>query len=272
MIHLKRHFILFATLVSALLASAMAVDEVPNVHLSSRARYVTNPSGVLSEAAVSRLDDAIAGLWDKTSVEMVVVAIDRIDPSMSPEEFATALFERWGIGKSDKDNGLLLLISRDDRAVQIRTGYGLEGVVPDIIAGRIIRDEIIPRFREGDYDGGTEAAVSRLSDVILDPSVRDELMSAHENDRQKALSDGFDGEEVFSFFIRFAAIIALVMLTVIIYYIRASRNMDDVERWRYLNTLWVPAAIVAFATLGIGVIPFALLSWKMHRVRRHKRM
>lgn len=93
MIHLKRHFILFATLVSALLASAMTVDEVPNVYISSRARYVTNPSGVLSEAAVSRLDDAIAGLWDKTSVEMVVVAIDRIDPSMSPEEFATALLK-----------------------------------------------------------------------------------------------------------------------------------------------------------------------------------
>ncbi|WP_303341313.1 YgcG family protein, partial [uncultured Duncaniella sp.] len=258
--HIKRHFILLVNIVLVLTASAMTVDEVPNVHLASRARYVSNPSGVLSESAVSSLDAAIARLWDKTSVEMVVVAIDRIDPSMTPEEFATALFEKWGIGKSDKDNGLLLLISRDDRAVQIRTGYGLEGVVPDIIAGRVIRDEIVPRFRNGDYDGGTLAAVNRLSAVILDPSVREELMSAQKNDTPKSISDGFDGEEVFSFFLKGALAIALIMLAIIIYYIRSSRRMDDVERWRYLNTLWVPAAIVAFATLGIGAIPFAILS------------
>lgn len=269
--HIKRHFILLVNIVLVLTASAMTVDEVPNVHLASRARYVSNPSGVLSESAVSSLDAAIARLWDKTSVEMVVVAIDRIDPSMTPEEFATALFEKWGIGKSDKDNGLLLLISRDDRAVQIRTGYGLEGVVPDIIAGRVIRDEIVPRFRNGDYDGGTLAAVNRLSTVILDPSVREELMSAQKNDTPKSISDGFDGEEVFSFFLKGALAIALIMLAIIIYYIRSSRRMDDVEQWRYLNTLWVPAAIVAFATLGIGAIPFAILSWKMHRVRRHRR-
>jgi len=164
---------------------------------------------------------------------------------MTPEEFATALFEKWGIGKSDKDNGLLLLISRDDRAVQIRTGYGLEGVVPDIIAGRVIRDEIVPRFRNGDYDGGTLAAVKRLSAVILDPSVREELMSAQKNDTPKSISDGFDGEEVFSFFLKGALAIALIMLAIIIYYIRSSRRMDDVERWRYLNTLWVPAPLSA---------------------------
>ena len=98
--HIKRHFILLVNIVLVLTASAMTVDEVPNVHLASRARYVSNPSGVLSESAVSSLDAAIARLWDKTSVEMVVVAIDRIDPSMTPEEFATALFEKWGIGKS----------------------------------------------------------------------------------------------------------------------------------------------------------------------------
>lgn len=271
-IHPSRLLLLLIGLVSTLTAAAMTVDEVPNVHLSSSIRYVSNPSGVLSPETVMRLDNAIANLWDKTSVELVVVAIDHIDPSMTPEEFATALFEKWGIGKRDKDNGLLVLIARDDRAVQIRTGYGIEGVVPDIIAGRIIRDNMLPYFRDGDYDSGTIAGVSKLSEVILDPSVREELMSEQPNDsRVNAGIDDFDGEEVFAFFLEIAGFIAGVMLLIVLHFIYTTRHVDDVERWRRLNNLWLPAAIVAFVTLGLGAIPFGLLTWKMHRVRRHKR-
>ena len=107
---------------------AIGIDEVPNVHVADRTRYVSNPSGVLSDEAVSRLDSEIASLWDDTSVELVVVAVDRIDSSLTPEEFATKLFEKWGIGKQDKDNGVLVLLSRDDHAAIIRTGYGVEAL------------------------------------------------------------------------------------------------------------------------------------------------
>lgn len=270
--HTARLLLLLLGMIVTFAAQAMTVDEVPNVHVSDRTRYVSNPSGVLSPEAVTRLDQSIANLWDKSSVELVVVAVDRIDPPMTPEEFATALFEKWGIGKSDNDNGLLLLIARDDRAVQIRTGYGIEGAVPDIIAGRIIRDKILPYFREGDYDGGTVSGVSALSEVILDPSVREELMSGQANDSRidTGLSD-FNGEEVFAFFLEIAGVIAAAMLVIVIYFIYSTRHVDDVERWRRLNNLWLPAAIVAFVTLGLGAVPFGLLSWKMHRVRRHKR-
>ena len=270
LIHPTRLLTLLLCLFTAIASFAMTVDEVPNVHKSSRTRYVSNPSGILSPETEARLDRAICQLWDKSSVELVVVAVDRIDPSMTPAEFATALFEKWGIGKSDNDNGLLVLISRDDRAVQIRTGYGMEGVVPDVIAGRIIRERMLPHFREGDYDAGTEAGVSQLARIILDPSAREELMSTQANDSRVMTAD-FDGEEVFAFFLKIAGIIAGVMMLIVIYYIYSTRHVDDVERWRRLNNLWLPSAIVAFVTLGLGAIPFGLLSWKMHRVRRHKR-
>lgn len=270
LIHPTRLLTLLLCLFTAIASIAMTVDEVPNVHKSSRTRYVSNPSGILSPETEARLDRAIGQLWDKSSVELVVVAVDRIDPSMTPAEFATALFEKWGIGKSDNDNGLLVLISRDDRAVQIRTGYGMEGVVPDVIAGRIIRERMLPNFREGDYDAGTEAGVSQLARIILDPSAREELMSTQANDSRVMTAD-FDGEEVFAFFLKIAGIIAGVMMLIVIYYIYSTRHVDDVERWRRLNNLWLPSAIVAFVTLGLGAIPFGLLSWKMHRVRRHKR-
>lgn len=145
---------MLCTLLAALGCAAMTVDRVPNVHVADRTRYVSNPSGVLSDAAVASLDRQLGEIWKSTSAEVVIVAIDRIDGDMTPEEFATALFEKWGIGKADNDNGLLILVSRGDRAAQIRTGYGLEGVLPDIVAGRILRNDMFPRFREGDYDGG----------------------------------------------------------------------------------------------------------------------
>ena len=102
-------------LLCSVTAKAITVDEVPNVHVADRSRYVSNPSGVLSDAAVRSLDAEIGSLWTDTSVELAVVAVDRVDASMTPEEFATKLFEKWGIGKKDKDNGILVLLSRDDR-------------------------------------------------------------------------------------------------------------------------------------------------------------
>lgn len=174
-------FLTFLVLL-ALPAVAMKVDEVPNVHVADRTQYVSNPSGVLSAATVGELNRRIGELWSDTSVEFVIVAVDKVDDSMTPEDFATKLFEKWRIGKSDKDNGLLLLLSRDDHAAVIRTGYGVEGAVPDIVAGRIIRNDMIPFFRNDDYDGGIMAGADRLISIVRDPSLAAELRSDKAND------------------------------------------------------------------------------------------
>lgn len=268
--YINRLFIALCLLFVTIAAKSITIDEVPNVHVANRLQYVSNPSGVLSPEAVNRLNATIGQLWKDTSVELVVVAVDEIDPSMTAEEFATELFEKWGIGKSDNDNGVLFLISRDDHKAQIRTGYGVEGAMPDIVAWRILRDKVFPLFREENYDGGIEAGVDAISAVITDPSVRAELMSGEESDRYRD-EDDFDGEAVFSLYLYFAVIVALVMLITVLSKIITTRKMDDVERWNRLNTLWVASAVVAFVTLGMGAIPFAILSWKMHRVRRHSR-
>lgn len=133
---------LFATAFTA--AAAYTVEQIPNVHRSSRTRYVSNPDGILSESAVARIDSMLAQVWRASSAEVVVVAVDDIDHDSDIQEFATELFAEWGIGKKDKDNGLLVLIVKDQRQAVIRTGYGIEGVVPDVLAGRIIRNDMAP--------------------------------------------------------------------------------------------------------------------------------
>ncbi|MDE7408260.1 MAG: TPM domain-containing protein, partial [Muribaculaceae bacterium] len=167
---------------SAISVRAYTVDEIPNVHVADRTKYVSNPDGVLSPSAVMQLDSLVGQVWNAGGVEMAVVAVDDIGDA-DIQDFANELFGKWGIGKKDKDNGLLVLIVRGQRKAVIRTGYGVEGVVPDVVAGRIIRNDMVPFYREGDYDNGTIEAVAHLTRLLTDPEVRDELASGYANDR-----------------------------------------------------------------------------------------
>ena len=151
-------------------------SDVPNVHVADSTRYVSNPDGVLSPQAEATLNAQLARIWQTTTAEPIVVALDAIDDGYDPDGFATELFSDWRMGKKDRDNGLLILLLKDDRRMVMRTGYGLEGVLPDIVCGRIIRNDAIPHFREGDYDSGIIAAVDRVGKVL--PTTRAPSISA----------------------------------------------------------------------------------------------
>ena len=250
---------------------AITVDEVPNVHVRDRNQYVSNPSGILSPSAVSQLNNQIGALWTDTSVELVVVAVDEVDSSMTPEEFATKLFEKWGIGKSDKDNGVLLLLSRDDNAAIIRTGYGVEGALPDIIAGRIIRNGMFPLYREGKFDDGTIAGVEMISRVLRDPKLAEELKSKYANDSRRQTEDDLSGTELFNMYLGFAAVIAVALLIFAIYTISSTGKLDDVQRYRALEKYSTLMLFSVFLTLGMALPAYLILIYKMKRIRRHKR-
>lgn len=250
---------------------AIGIDEVPNVHVADRTRYVSNPSGVLSDEAVGRLDSEIASLWDDTSVELVVVAVDRIDSSLTPEEFATKLFEKWGIGKQDKDNGVLVLLSRDDHAAIIRTGYGVEGALPDIIAGRIIRNVMFPLYREGKYDEGTAAGIGSIAEVLRNPELAEELKSKYASDSRRGLDNDLSGAELFNMYLGLAATVAVALLLLVIYAVFSSRKLGDVQRYRALDQYRTLVLFGLFFTLGMALPAALILGLKMKRIRRHRR-
>ncbi|MDE6134291.1 MAG: TPM domain-containing protein, partial [Muribaculaceae bacterium] len=137
---------------TSLEAATYTVSSIPNVHLQDSTRYVSNPDGILHPETVARLDEYLNHIRRTTSVEPVVVVVDDIDGG-DIDGFATELFTDWGLGKSDLDNGLLILVAKDLRRAAIRPGYGLEGVLPDITCGRILREKMFPAFKRGDYDG-----------------------------------------------------------------------------------------------------------------------
>jgi uncharacterized protein len=141
-------------------AGAEPLASIPNPRVQN-GTWVTDMARALRPDTVSRLNDTIGAFERATGSEMAVVVIRSLDNS-SIEEAAARLFAMWGIGKKDRDNGLLLLWSTGDRRVRVEVGYGLEGVLPDGKVGAILDAYVIPRFKSGEFDDGIIAGVDAL--------------------------------------------------------------------------------------------------------------
>lgn len=140
----------------ALHAAARGGPDVPL--LTGR---VTDNAGVLSAETSARITALLKSHEDSTSDQVAVLTIASLDGEPL-ESYSMHVAETWQLGRKGKDNGVLLLVVRDDRKVRIEVGRGLEGNLPDITCGRIIRNVMIPRFKEGDYDGGVSAGVEAI--------------------------------------------------------------------------------------------------------------
>jgi uncharacterized protein len=134
---------------------------VPNPTLTTRG-WVSDPAHHLSPETVRRIDSTIFALERTTSDEMAVVVIDSLD-GLEPSAAALLLHRRWGVGKRDRNNGIVFLWSPALRKVYVSIGYRLEGILPDGRVGQIENQDILPRFRAGDFDGGVLAGVIALA-------------------------------------------------------------------------------------------------------------
>ncbi len=267
----RKHILLLATFLTATfsgLCLPRTIENVPNVHVADRTRYVSNPDNILSPEAEARLNEMLADLWNKTSAEVVVVAVDEIDGG-DADTFATELFQKWGVGKKDNSNGLLFLVSRGDRKTVIRTGYGMEGVIPDVIAGRIIRNISNPYYKYGDFDTGTIEAVGQLSNIITTPEATDELMSKFANDSNAGSFKVPDFREILNIWVKLGIFLAVGYVCVLIVITRKNRRLTLYRRYQALDSLKIPGAIVSLLGLGFS-LPVFLIQLLMQRRLRTK--
>ncbi len=128
-------------------------------------RLVNDLGSVLTEAQTEALERKLVAFDDSTSNQIAVVTVHSLE-GREASEYATELHREWGIGDSEKDNGLLILVKpKNDEGngnVFISVGYGLEGAIPDIIAKRVIEEVMIPRFKEDDYYAAIDGACDML--------------------------------------------------------------------------------------------------------------
>ncbi len=141
-----RNFIIVCTLAFASSVFAWTVDSVPNP--TRHGAYLSNPDHVISSSDAAEISKRLSNIEKQTSNEVAVVVLKTIGSEV-PKNFATALFNKWGVGKKGNDNGVLVLAVIDQRRFEIEVGYGLEGTLTDIRCGQIIRNNMIPVIRRG---------------------------------------------------------------------------------------------------------------------------
>ncbi len=148
--------------------------------------WVHDEADILSAQSIARLESILQAERDSTSNQIAVLIIPSLEGN-ALEDFSLRVAEAWKLGKSDKDNGALLFISVNDRKMRIETGYGLEGALTDAIASRIIRNEIAPRFRNGDYDGGVEAGITAIIQAVKGEYINEEPVVKKRNSKKSPL-------------------------------------------------------------------------------------
>lgn len=146
-------------------AKSYRVKDIPNVHLKDRARFVSNPDGILSGDAVARIDSICYSLKERGIAEVVVVAVDNIKPA-DMFSFSQDLFTSWGVGNGELNNGLGILLVKDMRSVRFHTGYGLEGVLPDATCVQIQQDFMLPSFKRDNYSEGMILGVEAIDGLL----------------------------------------------------------------------------------------------------------
>jgi len=171
-------FLLFLLSLGGLLGSPNVEDAVmklPNPRAVDGS-WVLDHSGILSRTK-PEINAILSALERDTSAEVALVILPTID-DMVPKEFATALFNHWGIGKKGKDNGLLILHILDARRIEWETGYGMEGIIPDATSKFIQMEITVPHFKAGSFSDGHLESVKAVDMLIRNPELpRDALLA-----------------------------------------------------------------------------------------------
>jgi len=143
----------------------MALPAAADVAVPALRARVTDLTATLDATQKSTLEKTLADFEAKKGAQIAVLMVPTTEPE-TVEQYAVRVEEVWKLGRKGVDDVVLLVIAKNDRKLRIEVGYGLEGALTDAVAKRIIADDIVPRFKQGDFYGGVTAGVDRITRVI----------------------------------------------------------------------------------------------------------
>src|SRR4249920_1760598 len=155
-------FIAGLLLALALAGVAPAQDLVPVPPLKGR---VTDLTGTLSAEQVANLERPLAAFEARKGSQIAILMLPSTKPE-AIEQYAIRVADAWKVGRKQVDDGLIIVVAKDDHKLRIEVGYGLEGVIPDIVARRVIRETMAPHFVDGDFYGGLRAGTEQLMKLV----------------------------------------------------------------------------------------------------------
>jgi len=155
-----RKFVSTLLVLLALSATTASAQNVPVL-----TQHVTDQTGTLNASQIAELESGLVALEQRKGSQLAVLIVSTTGDE-ALENYSLAVAEKNKLGRSKTDDGLLLLIAKDDRKARIEVGYGLEGAVPDALASRIIREYLTPKFRQGDFFGGIKDSLQAITKLI----------------------------------------------------------------------------------------------------------
>ncbi len=159
---MKLKYFISAVFLTVLFSSAFAGE----LKYPSYYGYVNDFAGILDPATAKKIEAVCKDLEAKTSAELAVAVVKTVAP-LDSKTYAVELFKKWGIGKKGKDNGILILLTMEERRIEIEVGYGLEGIINDARAGQILDEFVVPYFKEGKYGDGLYNCAVAISQRIM---------------------------------------------------------------------------------------------------------
>lgn len=155
---------------------------------------VVDLTNTLSNESIQNLENTIISLQKEKGSQIQVLLIPTTKPE-AIEQYSIRLAEKWKIGRKNIDDGVILVIAKDDRKLRIEVGYGLEGAIPDAIASRIINEKIKPNFKEGNFDKGIQEGVESIASLIRG----EQLPAYQESDYSSDFSNDPSGKKAYGF-------------------------------------------------------------------------
>jgi uncharacterized protein len=202
--------------------------------------WVNDDAGMLDQSTVQELDSLLKSYEKQTTNQIFVLTVPSIGDAESIEEYSIKVAESWKAGRKGKDNGVILLVARDERKVRIEVGYGLEGTLTDLASSRIIRNAIVPRFRQGDFSGGIRAGVLGIIDAIGDKNFKAPAGTVAE---RPVVRNNWNQAGGRSGWVMLAIIVAVIVLFALSMFGRVFRGLG-------IGTLF---GGIAYMIFGIGV-------------------
>lgn len=146
-------------------AKEYTVDDIPLVHLQDRTQYVSNPDELLNTEAIASINQTLGTLEEQTGIQVLVAVVSGIEGG-DCFDFAMKLSERAGVGQKGRDNGLVILLSTEERCIQFVTGYGIEGTLTDALCKRIQSKYMLPYFSDDNWSQGMVEGIQAIAQVL----------------------------------------------------------------------------------------------------------
>ncbi len=130
--------------------------------------FVNDFAGIIDDDSERRIGAIARKLQEVSGAEIAVVSVENLQPYGSIEEYSIALAEQWKVGQEGEDNGIIMLIAMEEREVRLEVGYGLEGAIPDSLAGSILENSIMPQLKRGNYGEGFLKGTEAVAGLIAE--------------------------------------------------------------------------------------------------------